>query len=107
MIVLEVSKEYERIRALFEGIDEKQMQLIDGAIWECARLRIELNNLYEIQNKCGSVKIHPDNPTLQKELPVSKVITKVRANYLNYISKLSNTLGKNINDDENDLEEFE
>lgn len=104
---MEVSKEYERIKALFDGVDEKQLMLVDGAILECARLRVELNRLNEIVKESGLVKVHPTNPSLQKELPVSKMIVKVRANYLNYIAKLSNMLGKNIDDEEDDLEEFE
>lgn len=104
---MEVSQEYERIKQLFSGIDEKQMQLVDGAIWECARLRVELNKLNEIAKETGLIKIHPTNPTMQKKLPVAEMLTKVRANYLNYLAKLSNILGKNIEDDENDLEEFE
>jgi hypothetical protein len=107
VIILEITKEYERIKALFEGVGEKQMQLIDGAILECARLRVELNNLHEIVKSSGLIKVHTSNPGLQKELPVSKMIVKVRANYLNYVAKLSNMLSKNIDDDENDLEEFE
>ena len=45
---MEVQKEYERIKELFAGVDEKQMQLIDGALWEAARLRVELNDLNKI-----------------------------------------------------------
>lgn len=104
---LEVSKEYERIKELFNGIDEKQLELMEGAFWECARLRVELDELAKIIKKTGLIKVHPDNPSLQKELPVSKLIVKARANYLNYLSKLSNVLGKNIEDDEDDMEEFE
>jgi hypothetical protein len=73
---------------------------------ECARLRVELNGLNEVVKKSGLVKIHPTEPSLQKELPVSKMVVKVRANYLNYIAKLSNILGKNIDDEDNDLEEI-
>lgn len=104
---MEIVKEYERIKSLFDGTDEKQMALIDGAIWECARLRVELNELHEIKKESGILKVHPTQPSLQKELPVSRLLVKGRANYLNYIAKLSNILGKNIDDDENDLEEFE
>ena len=105
---MDEQKEYERIRKLFSGIDEKQLDLIDGAIHECARLRVELNNLHEVVKKTGLVKVHPENPTMQKELPVSKLIVKVRANYLNYVAKLSNVLGKNINDDCDDgLNDYE
>ncbi len=99
---MEVEKEYERIKTLFSGCDEHQLDLLDGA-----RLRVELNNLHDIVKETGLIKVNPNNPTMQKELPVSKLIVKARANYLNYVSKLSNILGKNIDEDEDDLNEFE
>lgn len=104
---MDVQKEYERIKSLFQGADESQLNLIDGALWEAARIRVELNKLHEIVKESGLIKVHPQNPALQKELPVSKLIVKARANYLNYISKLANLLGKNINDDEDDLSDYE
>lgn len=104
---MDVQKEYERIKSLFDGADESQLNLIDGALWEAARIRVELNKLHEIVKESGLIKVHPQNPALQKELPVSKLIVKARANYLNYISKLANLLGKNINDDEDDLSDYE
>lgn len=107
VIRLEVEKEYERIKGLFDGTDEKQLQLLDGAFWECARLRVELNELGQIIKETGLIKINPKNKSMQKELPVSKLVVKVRANYLNYLAKLSNILGKNVDDDFDDLEEFE
>jgi hypothetical protein len=107
VIILKTQQEYERIKALFEGVDENQLQLIDGAIWEAARLKIELNGLNEIIKQSGLVKVNPANPLQQKELPVSKMIIKVRANYLNYIAKLSAILGRNINEEDDDLAEFE
>lgn len=105
---MDPQREYTRIKALFDGVDEKQLALVDGALWEAARLRVELNRLNEIVRKTGLVKVHPDNPGMQKELPVSRLIVKVRANYLNYIAKLSAILGKNAGDDEDDdMKEFE
>ena len=104
---MDTTSEYERIKALFVGVDEKQLALVDGAIWEAARLRVELNRLNEIVKQTGLVKLHPDNPAIQKELPVSRMIVKVRANYLNYVSKLSGVLGRNVDDEEDDLAEFE
>ncbi|MDU6360278.1 MAG: zinc-binding protein [Clostridiales bacterium] len=107
MIAIEVRQEYERLKALFTGVDEKQLELVDGAIWETARLRVELNGLYNIVKQSGLIKVNPNNPAMQKELPVSKMIIKVRANYLNYIAKLSNLLGKNIDEGEDDLADYE
>ena len=104
---LEVTTEYEKIKALFDGCDEKQIALIDGAIWEAARLRGELDLLNVIVKQTGLIKLNPDNPVMQKELPISRMIVKVRANYLNYIAELSGVLGRNVNEEDNDLEEFE
>jgi hypothetical protein len=104
---MDINQEYERIKALFDGIDDKQLQLIDGTLWEAARLRVELNRLNEIVKQSGLIKVDPNNPLRQKELPVSRMIVKARANYLNYIAKLSQVLGRNIEDESDDLGEFE
>lgn len=104
---MEVQREYERIKSLFIGIDEKQLELVEGALWEAARLRVELDDLYNIVKASGLLKVNPNNPSMQKELPISKMIVKVRANYLNYIAKLSNLLGKNIEEDDNELSDYE
>ncbi len=105
---MKILKEYERLKGLFEGIDENQISLVDGTLWEAARLKIELDELHEVIKETGLIKYNPKNPIQQKELPVSKLIVKVRANYLNYIAKLSALLGKNINDeDEDELSDYE
>lgn len=104
---MDTKQEYERIKVLFEGADEYQTALIDGAIWEAARLRVELDRLHTVVKQAGLIKINPENPAQQKELPVSRMITKVRANYLNYIAKLAGILGKNIDSDDLALDDYE
>jgi len=107
VIILDIQQEYDRIKELFQNFDDSQLALLDGSFWECARLRIELNKLHEIVKITGLVKVNPDNPSQQKELPVSKMIVKIRANYLNYIAKLSNILGKAITEEDDELAEYE
>lgn len=103
-----VNLEYNRIKSIFDGCDEKQLELIDGAIHEAARLKVELDDLNKIIEKTGLIQYNPKNPIQQKELPVAKEIVKIRASYLNYISKLSNILGKSLSDDEDDeLSDYE
>jgi hypothetical protein len=106
-IMTDVAKEYEKIKALFAGVDENQLALVDGAILEAARLKVELDQLHEIVKQSGLVKLHPDNPGLQRELPVSKLVVKVRANYISYITKLAKVLGAGIDEEDDELEEFE
>lgn len=102
-----VKDEYNRIKQIFEGTDEKQLELLEGTLIEAARLRVELNKLYEIIRETGLLIVKDGKPNLQKELPVSKMVVKVRANYLNYIAKLSNILGRTVDEDEYDLEDYE
>lgn len=99
---MKIQKEYERLKILFDGIDENNLSLLDGSLMECARLKVELDDLHEIVKETGLIKFNPNNMSQQKELPVSKLITKVRSNYLSYVSRLSGILGKNILDDDED-----
>ena len=101
-----ISQEYERLKALFADVDEKQLQLCDGQLWEAARLRAELEHLHEIAKVSGLIKCHPENPTIQKELPVSRMLPKIRANYTNIIFKLSRILGTNFEDEDLGFDEY-
>lgn len=104
---MEIKEEYDRIRELFAGVDENQLALVDGAIVEAARLRCELDRLHGIVAKTGLVKVDPNNPQRQKELPVSRMLPKVRANYTNIIFKLASILGKSVEDDDLGLDDYE
>lgn len=104
---MEIEKEYERIKALYNGCDENQLKLLDGVFWEAARLRKELDDSHKIVKKTGKIKVHPDDFTKQKKLLIADQLTKDRANYLNYMSKLSSLLGKNTEEDDDDLDDYE
>lgn len=102
----EINREYERIKALFANVDENQLLLVDGAILEAARLRVELNRLHEIVKLSGLIKFDPNNPTRQKALPVAKELPKVRAGYTNIIFKLARVLGAGVNDEDLGLDDY-
>ena len=104
--MIEVRQEYERIKALFADVDEKQLQLVDGEILEAARLRIELDRLHEIVKQSGLIKVDPNNPTRQKALPISRELPKVRAGYTNVIFKLAKILGANVGEEELGLDDY-
>ena len=105
-MLIEIRQEYERIKKLFADVDEKQLQLVDGAILEAARLRVELDRLHEIVKRSGLIKIDENNPTRQKTLPVSKELPKVRAGYTNIIFKLARVLGAGINEEDLGLDDY-
>ena len=100
-------KEYKRIKALFADVDEKQLQLVDGAIIEAARIRVELDRLNEIVKQSGLIKVDPNNPSRQKALPVSRELPKVRAGYTNIIFKLARVLGASVVDEDLGLGDYE
>ncbi|HAT4336762.1 TPA: zinc-binding protein [Clostridium perfringens] len=103
-----IETEYKRLISLFEGLDEEQLILIDGAILEAARMKIELDELAAIVNSSGGlVKVNPENVRQQKELPSSKLITKLRPNYLSYIDKLFKLLGKDADDEDDEMSDYE
>lgn len=99
--------EYNRLRNLFSDCDANMLALLDGMFWEAARLRVELNVLHREVKKSGLVKVNPQNPALQRENPVSKVLLKVRANYANICFKLAKVLGKKDDDDDSGLDDYE
>lgn len=101
----EERKEYRRLKKLFDGADERQLAALDGIIIEAAKLRCQLQRLNEIADESGLIRIHPKNPTMQKELPVSRMITRVSASYKDYMRMISNALGKATQDEGDD--EFE
>lgn len=102
----DIAAERQRIMNLFEGVDEKKLALVEGAIEEAARLRNDLDRLHEIAAQSGLVKYDPDNPARQKELPVSRMLPKVRAAYINYIYKLGKILDKNVAEEDLGLDEY-
>ena len=99
----EVEREYKRLKALFADMDEKQQAVWDGVCMEAAQLK----KLNAAARKSGLVKIDPKNPERQKELPVSKMITRISANYLSYMSRIAHALGKPVQEDEDDSFEEE
>lgn len=103
-----VEEEYKRLHDIYASIaDEKLMQIVDGALIEAARIRVELESLQKLAKASGLVCYDPNNPANQKALPVVKTLVQVRASYINYISKLARVLGK-PDDDEMDeaLDEY-
>ena len=106
MRLTQIKKEYKRIRALFTDVDENQLKLVDGAILEAARLRVELDRLNEIVKVSGLIKVDPNNPMRQKVLPVSKELPKVRAGYTNIIFKLARVLGTGLNLEDLGLDDY-
>ena len=103
----EPKQEYERLRALFAEADESRIALADGLLWEAAKMRCQLDTLNEAALTAGLVKVDPSNPARQRELPVSRALTKVRASYVAYIQRIKSLLDVDTEEDEDGLEDYE
>lgn len=101
-----VKKEYEKIKAEFAGCEPQKLARWESLIEQAAVERIILKDLNEQALETGTVKIHPDNPSLQKLLPVSKAITQHAASLANIMDKLEKHLAVENDEEDDGLDEY-
>lgn len=102
----EITQEIERIKESFPGADENNLKALEGLIEQAAFEKIYLRQLNEQALKSGLIEFHPDNPKLQRALPISNEIAKHSASLTNIMDKLIKHLGAKSDDDE-DLDDYE
>lgn len=104
-----IQKEYERLHETYKqaGADDLKLEICENLIMECARAKVQLDNLNDIVKVTGLVKVHPKQLDIQKPLPVATEITKIRASLTNMTFKLTNMLCELNDDDDLGLDEYE
>lgn len=100
-------KEHDRLMELFKDADESQKALADGLIWEAAKMRCQMDDMNDLVDRSGYVLFSKVNPARQKELPVSRALTKLRANYVAYIQRIRSLMNVETEDEYDDLSEYE
>ena len=80
---------------------------MESLIEQAAYERIYLRKLNDQAIQTGLVKIHPDNPNIQQTLPVSGQIAKHSAALTNIMDKLMKHLAVEVEDDDDELSEYE
>lgn len=99
--------EIERLKAEFSGADENKLKALEPLIEQAAYERVFLQRLNEQALVTGLVKFHPDNPAIQKALPISGAIAKHSAALTNIMDKLMKHLAVASDDDDDGLDEYE
>jgi len=100
-------KEKAKMTEIFKDVDESKRKLVEGLIDEAAFIKAENSVLQKLIDESGMVKVHPDNPTLQKSLETSKQYLKNCNAYSVIIKTLNGVLNKDIIDeDDDDMSEF-
>lgn len=87
--------EYDRLNKLYKDIPENKRSLVDGLIHQAARLRVQLDDLWEDLKKKGNVEPFQqknDGVTFDRERPESKIFIQSDKNYLAIIKKLDEML---------------
>ena len=100
-------QELEKLSELFNDVDESNRKLVEGLIQDAAFLYAENYILKDMLGKTGMVKVHPDNSTMQKVVPAAKEYRQNLNSYAVVIKTLNGILSKRIDDDDNDLEDYE
>jgi len=107
MAASELTDEINRLKKEFAGADENKINALEALIEQAAYERLYLRKLNKQALISGLVKIHPDNPCIQQTLPVSGEIAKHSATLTNITDKLMKYLAIPINDDDEELNDYE
>lgn len=101
------NKELEKLNQIFIDVEDSDKKLVEGLIQDAAFLYAENYELKQILNQTGMIKIHPDDSSKQKPLPIAKEYRQNLNSYSVVIKTLSSVLQKKIDDEDDDMNEFE
>lgn len=94
-------------RGLFAETDPATKQAAEGLIKKAAYLHALCWELEQAIAVSGAIKIHPDHPDVQKQIPAVKEYARLAESYANIVNKLNTLRMRNILDDDDGLDEFE
>lgn len=87
--------EYDRLSVLYQTIPANKRALVDGLLWQAARLRVRLDDLYADLQKNGNTEMFKqanDGVEFPRERPESKIFATTDKSYLAIIKKLDELL---------------
>lgn len=85
-----IEKRREQLDEIFKNVDESQKQLIDPLLDELVRLEVEIAEL----RKLPQLRVHPNNPSIQKLTPAARLLKMELQSYMNAVRILSGILNK-------------
>lgn len=83
-------KRRDQLNEIFKNVDEAQKQLIDPLLDELVRLEVEIAEL----RKLPQLRVHPNNPSIQKLTPAARLLKMELQSYMNAVRILSGILRK-------------
>lgn len=107
--VMEKSKplnELDKLLMIFEKVDPEKQQLVEKMVEHTAFLSDQLDQQKDMIKQVGMVKIHPTNPSLQKQTEVGKQYLKTLQAYSIAIKTLNSILTKNAVDEDDEYDRY-
>lgn len=101
------NQEFNKLNEIFLDVDESNKKLVDGLIQDAAFLYAENYELKKILTITGMIKFHATDKSLQKPLPIAKEYRQNLNSYSVVIKTLSSVLQKKIEDDDDDMGDYE
>ena len=93
----------EELKEIFEKVDEDKRRLAEPIIYNAEFIEKKLTYLRTLP----FIRVHPDDPTLQKRTEASKQYKELMQAYTNIIKVLNGILQKNAIEDEDEFDAFE
>jgi hypothetical protein len=85
--------EYDRLAKLYANIAPNKRQLVDGLLWQAARLRVSLDILWDDIKEKGETELFRQGADeFKRERPESKVFTARDRAYASVIKQLNELL---------------
>lgn len=85
-----IEKRRDQLNEIFKNVDVAQKQLIDPLLDELVRLEVEIAEL----RKLPQLRVHPNNPSIQKLTPAARLLKMELQSYMNAVRILSGILYK-------------
>lgn len=99
--------ELKKLQEIFIEVDQSKAKLVEGLIEDAAFLKAENYIIRKAISSIGMVKIHPENPSVQKTTEAAKQYLKNINSYAVVIKTLNGVLNKAIIEEDDELEEYE
>lgn len=99
-------QEFNKLTEIFQDVEEPKRKLVEGLIEDAAFLRAENYDLKKSIEQTGMVKIHPQHPDMQKQIPSAAQYLKNINSYAVVIKTLNGVLLKNTIESDDEFDEF-
>ena len=100
-------QELAKLQALFKECEPSKAKLAEGLVETAAFLYAESVVLRKLIDQTGSVKVHPQNSSVQKITEAAKMLDKITNTYSVVVKALNGILSKSQLEEEDDLGDFE